>query len=472
TAADTAAAVMDPLGEALSAGVGWIIEHLSPLKDWLNELAGDSDAVAAAASTWTNIGTKLNSCAGELEAVCSSRLAGQESLAVATFKTLQAGSASHLRMTGEVAGAISGGLTLASMIVRMVHDMVRDAIADVIGKLTSKAAIMAVSLGTAAPWAVSSVAADVSSWVARLSKEVADVVLSSKNLKKLLDKAENLFSRLGKKWESFKASRAEKKAAKKKAAETPADDTKNADNATDAATDGAKSTSHATDTATDGAKGAASAAGAAATSTKHASHATDAAADGAKSANRATDAAADGAKSTGNAADAAADGAKGADDAADAAGDAADGARGADDAADAAVDGSRGADGSADGPSFDERHRPEVTQSITVNKGDDLYPGKMTPFAQKPDITLEPNTHYRVERPGGVHSDYYTDASGNVTHVECHSKWETGYLNQDLQNPLPNATYSVDGKFHYVTDEHARTVRMEVDGEMTPKPKD
>ena len=240
---------------------------------------------------------------------------------MATFKTLQAGSASHLRMTGEVAGAISGGLTLASMIVRMVHDMVRDAIADVIGKLTSKAAIMAVSLGTAAPWAVSSVAADVSSWVTRLSKEVADVVLSSKNLKKLLDKAENLFSRLGKKWESFKASRAEKKAAKKKAAEekaaeTPADDAKNADNATDAATDGAKNANHATDTATDGAKsvnhaadtatdgaknanhatdaaaeGAASAAGAAATSTKRASHAADKATDTAKHTDEATEAA-------------------------------------------------------------------------------------------------------------------------------------------------------------------------------------
>jgi len=36
----------------------------------------------------------------------------------------------------------------------------------------------------------------------------------------------------------------------------------------------------------------------------------------------------------------------------------------------------------------------------------------------------------------------------------------------DLQNPLPNATYSVDGKFHYVTDEHARTSRMAVDGHM------
>ena len=52
--------------------------------------------MVAAGSTWTNIGTKLSSCASDLDKVCSSRLAGQESLAVATFKTLQAGSASHL----------------------------------------------------------------------------------------------------------------------------------------------------------------------------------------------------------------------------------------------------------------------------------------------------------------------------------------------------------------------------------------
>lgn len=192
TALDTAAAVMDPLGEALSAGVGWIIEHLGSLNEWLNELTGDSDAVAAAASTWTNIATKLNSCAGELDKVCTGRLAGQESLAVATFKTLQAGSASHLRMTGQLAGAISGGLTVASMIVRMVHDMVRDAISDVIGKLASKVAIGVLTAGLAAPWAVSTAITEVSSWVTRLSKEVADTVLSAKNLKGLLTKANRL----------------------------------------------------------------------------------------------------------------------------------------------------------------------------------------------------------------------------------------------------------------------------------------
>ena len=164
------------------------------------KLTGDSDAVAAAASTWTNIATKLSSCASDLDKVRSSRLAGQESLAVATFKTLQAGSASHLRMTGQLAGAISGGLTVASMIVRMVHDMVRDAISDVIGKLTSKAIITAVSLGTASGWAIASLSADVSSWATRLSKEVADTVLSAKNLKNLLDKATTLFDDVGEKF--------------------------------------------------------------------------------------------------------------------------------------------------------------------------------------------------------------------------------------------------------------------------------
>ncbi|WP_168708175.1 DNA/RNA non-specific endonuclease [Actinomyces procaprae] len=33
----------------------------------------------------------------------------------------------------------------------------------------------------------------------------------------------------------------------------------------------------------------------------------------------------------------------------------------------------------------------------------------------------------------------------------------------DLRDPLSNATYTVDGKFHYTTDEWGRTVRLEVD---------
>lgn len=60
-------------------------------------------------------------------------------------------------------------------------------------------------------------------------------------------------------------------------------------------------------------------------------------------------------------------------------------------------------------------------------------------------------------------SHYYTDNNGEVRHVETGSKAMTGHLNPDLRNPLPNATYTVDGRFHYTTDAWSRTVRLEVD---------
>ncbi|OLO80584.1 hypothetical protein BKH13_13130 [Actinomyces naeslundii] len=134
-----------------------------------------------------------------------------------------------------MAGAISGGLTLASLAVRMVHDLVRDAISDIIGKIASKVTIGVLTAGLAAPWAVSSVAADVTSWTTRLAKEVTDVVTSAKNLKNLLDKASTLLDDVGKKLSGM-------------AAMALGYGSKNADNA-------AKGAKHA-DAAADAAKGA------------------------------------------------------------------------------------------------------------------------------------------------------------------------------------------------------------------------
>ncbi|WP_162933809.1 DNA/RNA non-specific endonuclease [Actinomyces lilanjuaniae] len=71
----------------------------------------------------------------------------------------------------------------------------------------------------------------------------------------------------------------------------------------------------------------------------------------------------------------------------------------------------------------------------------------------------------------GFLGGFYTDGSGVVVHVEAHSAVERrGWLgitqdalNPDLKDPLPSATYTVDGRFHYTTDEWGRTVRIQVD---------
>ncbi|WP_139738689.1 DNA/RNA non-specific endonuclease [Actinomyces wuliandei] len=94
----------------------------------------------------------------------------------------------------------------------------------------------------------------------------------------------------------------------------------------------------------------------------------------------------------------------------------------------------------------------------------------MAPTARKPfgrGVELEPNTCYQVDKRGS----FYTDESGVVVHVEAHSAVERrGWLgitqdalNPDLKDPLPSATYTVDGRFHYTTDEWSRTVRIQVD---------
>lgn len=65
-AVDTAAAVMDPLGSLIGAGLGWLIDHFEPLKGRFNDLTGDAGGVAAFAQTWANIQQQLHASGDEL----------------------------------------------------------------------------------------------------------------------------------------------------------------------------------------------------------------------------------------------------------------------------------------------------------------------------------------------------------------------------------------------------------------------
>jgi len=136
---------------ALAAGVGWAIDHLGALKEWLQELTGNPGQVSGAAETWGSVAAYLEETAQELTQSVTGRLAAQHSMAVDAYKALQQDSADHLAMVAGLARAVGGGLKMASFLVNMVYEMVRDAISDVIGKLISKAAISAVTLGTATP---------------------------------------------------------------------------------------------------------------------------------------------------------------------------------------------------------------------------------------------------------------------------------------------------------------------------------
>src|ERR687884_691425 len=52
---DALAFLSDPIGALLQYGVAWIIEHVKPLSEALDWLAGDPGQIAAHAQTWRNV---------------------------------------------------------------------------------------------------------------------------------------------------------------------------------------------------------------------------------------------------------------------------------------------------------------------------------------------------------------------------------------------------------------------------------
>jgi hypothetical protein len=194
----------NPIAGVVSWVVGWILDHVEPLKGWLNELTGDAGEVSAASATWSNIAVYLQSAADELFDSLNNVLAEQTSQAVDAYKRLMADSAEHVRMSSGLADGISTGLTVAATIVQIVHDLVRDAISDIIGQFVSAAAQALLSLGTLVPKIVADIAAAVTKWVGRISTKIDDVIRSFdklnglfKKIDPLLAKLKNIFNQIG-----------------------------------------------------------------------------------------------------------------------------------------------------------------------------------------------------------------------------------------------------------------------------------
>ena len=115
---DALAFISDPIGSLLQYGVAWIIEHIKPLSEALDWLAGDPGTAADAYRTWT----------------------GQQRDAVAA-----------LARAAETMAAITEG---AGVLVAGVRMMVRDAIAVLVSRLITYATEEVFSLGLATPLVV------------------------------------------------------------------------------------------------------------------------------------------------------------------------------------------------------------------------------------------------------------------------------------------------------------------------------
>jgi hypothetical protein len=185
TGLSVASAIIDPLGTALAAGVGWVIDHLDPLKDWLQKLTGDADAVAAFGGTWTNIAGRLDSCVGRLEA-SKGALAGMAGAFATNYGIHLDSLTSSMRTQASMAAAIGGGMQFAAGFVAFVYGFVRDLIAAIIGKAIAWVAETVLSLGLGLPVVITQVATTVADYAGRAATKINGLIDGMEGMRDLM----------------------------------------------------------------------------------------------------------------------------------------------------------------------------------------------------------------------------------------------------------------------------------------------
>ncbi|UQU64319.1 hypothetical protein COUCH_36080 [Couchioplanes caeruleus] len=182
---DALAFVSDPIGSLLQYGVAWIIEHVKPLSQALDWLAGDPGQIAAHAQTWRNIGGALRDRAADLDRAVRwdiTEWTGRAAEAYRTWTGQQRDAVGALATAADTMAAITEG---AGMLVAGVRMMVRDAIAVLVSRLVTYAAEEVFSVGLATPLVVEQVSTLCASWGARIAGWLRGLVRSLEHLRGL-----------------------------------------------------------------------------------------------------------------------------------------------------------------------------------------------------------------------------------------------------------------------------------------------
>ncbi|MFR9731805.1 WXG100 family type VII secretion target [Saccharopolyspora sp. MS10] len=134
-ALDALITAIDPVGSALAAGVGWLMEHLAPLREALDFLAGDPNAIKAGADTWQEVKAELEKLAGEIPGQVQAHTAEWQGKACDAYVQRSAELAEGVEAMSVSAGTASAAIATAGTMVATCRGLIRDIVAAVVAEL-------------------------------------------------------------------------------------------------------------------------------------------------------------------------------------------------------------------------------------------------------------------------------------------------------------------------------------------------
>jgi hypothetical protein len=197
---DALAFVTDPLGSLVSWGVAWLMEHVKPLREALDWLAGDPGQIAGYAQTWHNVAGAVRQTAVDLATSVERDLAGWSGTAADAYRLRVARHRDTLDALGGAADGVGVVVEAAGLVVALVRQLVRDLIAEFVSILAVRLwewiAEEAGTLGIGTPWVVAQVSALVAKWVGKITKLLHALTSSLRRLAGRVDSIEKLIESL------------------------------------------------------------------------------------------------------------------------------------------------------------------------------------------------------------------------------------------------------------------------------------
>jgi hypothetical protein len=202
---DALAFVSDPVSSLLQYGISWLIEHVRPLTEALEWLAGDPAAIAAHAQTWRNIAMTVRAEGLALADAVQADIVdwhGPAAEAYRAWSREQQGALTALADAGDTMALITEG---AGFLIAGVRVLVRDAIAIAVSRIIVYAVELIASGLLATPLVIEQVTTTVAACVGKIARWLKPLIASLRNLVPVagrlgqrIDELEEILERLSK----------------------------------------------------------------------------------------------------------------------------------------------------------------------------------------------------------------------------------------------------------------------------------
>ena len=190
---DLLTVAMNPVGTLISYGLNWLIEHVKPLKDALDHLAGDADQIAAYSATWANVGKAVGDAAKNLGDAVGRDTASWTGSAADAYRQHAQNKTNALQTAATCANTISTAVKIVGVITGAVRGLVRDMVTQAIGDFIQDALEEVFSLGLGTPVVVAQVVEQVAQWTEKIGAVIKKLINSVEALRPLMSKLEELW---------------------------------------------------------------------------------------------------------------------------------------------------------------------------------------------------------------------------------------------------------------------------------------